>query len=118
MKKTFFSNHIITAGLLLAAGLATSCKKLIEIPPNPSTEIAESQQFADSATAMSAVAYVYSYAANTISGFGYADAMLTEATGLSSDELISPNNSDPNILEFYSYGLTNINSNISSLWSS
>src|SRR5258708_1581249 len=106
MKKTFFNNHIITAGLLLTAGLAACCKKLIEIPQNPPTKIAESQQFADSASAMAAIAYVYSYAGGTTSGVGYADGLLAEATGLSSDELISPNSSDPNILEFCNYVLT------------
>src|ERR1700761_2351419 len=118
MKKAFFPNHIITAALLLTAGLAASCKKLIEIPPNPPTEIGSAAQFADSASAMSAVAFVYSYASNTTSGFGYGDALLPEATGLSSDELLSPNNYDSYMLQFYSYGLTNVNSDVASLWTS
>src|ERR1700743_3173217 len=110
MKKTFFNNHIFTAAPLLTAAVGASRKKLLQSPPIPPTQIGESQQFADSASAMSAVAYVYSYTAETTSGFGYNDALLTEATGLSSDELISPNNATPDVPAFYSYGLTNINS--------
>src|ERR1700761_8645640 len=107
MQKTTFNNHIITAALLLTAGLAGSCKKLIEIPANPPTQIEQSEVFADSTSAMGAVAEVYSYTAETISGFGYADALLTEATGLSSDELATPANYDINMIEFYNYSLTN-----------
>src|ERR1700730_2091341 len=103
MKKTFFNHHIVVASFLLTTA---SCKKLIEIPPNPPTAIAESQQFADSASAMAAVVYVYSYTFQSTSGFGYADAMLAESTGLSSDELISTNSYTPDIPAFYSYGLT------------
>lgn len=120
MKKTFINNHSWIAGLLLTTALAASCKKLIQIPAAPPTEIGETEQFADSASAMAAVAYVYSYSAsnNGNSGFGYNDAKLTESTGLSSDELISPNNPLPDAVAFYSYGLSNINSVVAQLWTS
>src|SRR5882757_1024016 len=119
MKKTFFQQYIVPAALLMAAGMAGSCKKLIGIPPNPPTEIVQSQQFADSSTAMTAVALVYSYVGQqTSSGFGYNDAKLPESTGLSSDELIytTPANI-PDMTAFTGYGLTNLNSVVAQLWS-
>lgn len=116
MKKTFFQQYILPAAVLLATGLA-SCKKLIEIPPNPPTEIVQSQQFADSATTMTAVAQVYSYVGQqTGSGFGYNDAKLPESTGLSSDELIYTSTNLPDLTAFIGYGLTNLNSVVGELW--
>jgi len=118
MKHSIFNNMILAAELLLMAGLATSCKKLIEIPPSPPTQISASTEFSDSASAMGAVAFVYSYTQNT-SGFGYSDGLLTVATGLSSDELANPVNPyDPGYAQFYSYGLTDITSDVSALWKS
>jgi hypothetical protein len=116
MKKIPFPIYKVTAGLLLMAGMTASCKKLIEIPGNPPTEILQSEQFADSATAMTAVAAVYSYAAGTGAGFGYADGLLTECTGLSADELISTVSTNTNVTGFYNYGLTRTNSGITQLW--
>src|ERR1700722_11573419 len=106
MKKTFFQQYIVPAALLMAAGMAGSCKKLIAIPSSPPTEIVQSQQFADSATTMTAVALVYSYVGRQSgSGFGYNDAKLPETTGLSSDELIYTSTSDPDMTAFIGYGL-------------
>ena len=116
MKKTFFQQYIFPAALLLAIGLA-SCKKLIEIPPSPPTEIVQSQQFADSATTMTAVAQVYSYVGQQSgSSFGYNDAKLPESTGLSSDELIYTSTNTPDMTAFIGYGLTNLNSIVAQLW--
>ena len=118
MKKTFFQQYIVPAALLMAAGMAGSCKKLIEIPPSPPTEIVQSQQFADSSTAMTAVALVYSYVGReTSSGFGYNDAKLPETTGLSSDELIYTSTNEPDMTGFIGYGLTNLNGAVATLWS-
>lgn len=116
MKKIFFRQHKITAALLLTVALAGSCKKLIEIPPNPPSEIVASQQFADSASAMSAVAYVYSYASESTSGFGYSDGLLSATTGLSSDELVYSNGYDVGLPPFYGYQLTAINGDVGNLW--
>lgn len=100
-------------GLLLAALSLSSCKKLIEIPANPPTSIIQQQQFADSVTTMSAIAGVYTY--NAGNGFAYSDGLLTNVTGFSSDELsyLSANDNQ----QFYSYTLTPLNSEISTLWS-
>ena len=61
-----------------------SCQRLIEIPGPPSA-ITQSQQYADSATALSAIAGVYSYTSSN--GFPYTDGRLTYITALSADEL-------------------------------
>jgi hypothetical protein len=108
MKKIF--------GLLFIAGLTGSCKKLIEIPANPPTEITQDQQFADSSNTLAALAGVYSYSAGTGQGFGYDDGNLPACAGLSSDEL-SYSNTSADLLSFYSYGLTQLNSYVNSLWS-
>jgi len=116
MRRTFFQPYIVAVALLLVAGLAGSCKKLIEIPPSPPSQIAESQQFGDSSTTLTAISYAYSYNALSSSGFGYTDAKITEATGLSSDELLYNNGGDLDMTGFYGYSLTNLNSDINNLW--
>jgi predicted Zn-dependent protease with MMP-like domain len=110
MKKIFFDINIKVIVLLFVAVALSSCKKLIEIPTNPPSAI---QQFADSAIAVTAVAGVYAY--NTGAGFAYSDAALTSSTGLSADELSYSQTDD--VLQFYSYNLTPLNSAITSLWS-
>jgi hypothetical protein len=106
-------NKILAGLLLLALSTLVSCKKLIEIPPNPPTQITRAEQFADSATAISAVVGVYTY--NQGQGFAYSDANLTLSTGLSADE-ISSTESYGDESEFYSYTLTSVNSEITYLW--
>jgi hypothetical protein len=109
---------MISAVLLAVAGLAGACKKLIGIPPSPPTQISESQQFADSASALTAMANVYSYVSSTSgSAFGYNDANLPEATGLSADELLYNSSNDPDRPAFYGYTLTNLNTDVAQLWS-
>ena len=112
-----FPNQLYMIGLLLVAALSPSCKKLIDIPANPPTAITETQQFADSATALTAVAGVYSYTSFG-QGFMYNDANLTFCTGLSSDELIFNGGYPyPDLQAFYGYGLTDLNSIVNTLWS-
>ena len=115
MKTLAFNTYKILTGLvLIGIGTLASCKKLIEIPANPQTAIIRAEQFADSTSTMSAVASVYTY--NPGQGFGYSDAYLTIATGLSADELSSTISSD--IQQFYSYNITPINYAVVSLWGS
>lgn len=104
--------------LVIIIGLASSCKKLIQIPSSPPSQISNAEQFSDSATTLTAMAQVYSYVAQQSGpGFGYNDAKLVEATGLSSDELIYASSSDPDMAAFYGYTLTNLNSDVNRLWS-
>ncbi|WP_213087098.1 RagB/SusD family nutrient uptake outer membrane protein [Chitinophaga agrisoli] len=107
-----FDINKIMAGMLIAAASLTSCKKLVTIPSNPPSAITQQQQFADSATAITAVAGVYAY--NIGNGFAYTSGQLTTSCGLSADEL-SYNYAD-DALQFYSYNLTPLNSGVITLW--
>jgi starch-binding outer membrane protein, SusD/RagB family len=112
MKKIFFDTNKIIVGFVLIAGSFTSCKKLIEIPANPPSLITQQEQFADSATTITAVAGVYTY--NNGNGFAYADGSLTFNSGLSADELSTVTSTDEQ--EFYSYTLTPVNAPIATMW--
>ena len=116
MKILSFNKNIkLTGGLLIAMLTFVSCKKLIQIPANPPSAVTQAQQFADSATSMSAVAGVYTYNSRG-AGFGYSDANLTIATGLSSDELSYTGSADQQ--QFYTYTLTPLNNEVAALWAS
>jgi hypothetical protein len=119
MKNMTLGNYGRMMGLVMATVtllLLTACKKLITIPANPPTEIATSEQFADSATTMTAMADIYSYPSNGSNQFTFNDGLLSLCTGLSSDEL-SVNTGSSVALQFYEYGLTPLNSYITNLWS-
>lgn len=120
MTKLNICRHSVILGLFLMVILITSCNKLIQIPSVPPNQLSESQQFADSATAMAAVANVYTYGAYG-NGFAFGtfnNGNIAQCTGLSSDELIATNSTDPNILSFYNYQLTATNSYVNPMWSS
>lgn len=111
--RSFNQRKTFVLYMLTMVSILFSCKKLVEIPGNPPSFITKEQQFADSASVMSAVAGVYSY--NQSNGFGYSDANFTIATGLSADELSTiPSSSDEP--QFYNYSLTPINGSIIALW--
>jgi hypothetical protein len=112
MKKIFPDAYKIVTALFLVLISATSCKKLIEIPVTLPSSITDQQQYADSATAITAVAGVYAY--NVGNGFAYSDGRLNYSTGLSSDELSYTSTED--IQQFYNYSLTPLNSGINTLW--
>ena len=114
MKNIFFNIRSLVIGLAFIILSFASCKKLIEIPTNPPSSITQAQQFADSSTAISAVAGIYAY--NSINGFAYSDARLTYSTGLSADELSYTQSDD--VQQFYNYSISPLNSGISNLWSS
>ena len=114
MKNMTFGYYTMMTMLVMASTM-TACKKLIEIPPNPPTQITAEQQFADSATTMTAMANIYSYNANT-NGFTFDDGYLDLCGGLSSDE-ISATTGESDDLQFYEYGVTRFNDYVSSMWS-
>jgi hypothetical protein len=111
-------NYARMMGLTLATitTMLTSCKKLIQIPANPPTEISASEQFADSASTMTAMADVYSYTSSGGQGFTFNDGLLSLSTGLSSDELSIGSNSQAYYLQFLQYGVTPLNSTVNSMW--
>ena len=114
MKKIFFNINKLVFVVISFAGLISSCKKLIEIPANPPSSITQQEQFADSATTISAVAGVYTY--DPGSGFAYSDGSMTYCAALSADELSTIISSD--VQQFYSYNLTPVNTEITNLWGS
>jgi starch-binding outer membrane protein, SusD/RagB family len=119
MKYTTLGNYAMVMRLTLAMAMTmmlTACKKLIQIPPAPPTEISTSGQFADSASTMTAMAGVYDYPTSEGSGFTFNDGLLSLCTGLSSDELSIGSNSQAFFLQFLQYGVTPLNSNVNSLW--
>jgi starch-binding outer membrane protein, SusD/RagB family len=118
MKNITFSHYTMKTMLVMATAVTmmlTACKKLIEIPPNPPTEIATAEQFVDSATTMTAMANIYTYPPNGTYGFTFSDGYLSLCTGLSSDEL-SVTTGAGDYLQFYQYGLTRYTDIISDLW--
>jgi len=118
MKKIFSHKNKILAGcLMITAGAFVSCKKLIGIPANPPTAITRQQAFADSATAISAVAGVYSYTPSSGGqGIPYEDGLFTVATSVSGHEVFYTGGSGDES-QFYGYTLTPKNSEIGALWS-
>lgn len=102
--------------LIIGLVMLTACKKLIEIPPAPPTAISQTAQFADSATAMTAIAGIYSYPSNGTGGFTFNDGYLTQCTGLSSDEISVTTTQGNDFPEFYQYGVTRYTSYVLSLW--
>lgn len=117
MKKLFsYKNKILACGLLIAIGTLVSCKKLIEIPPNPPTQITRQQVFADSATAISAVAGVYTYTPNrNQNGIPYCDGYFDITTALSGHE-VSFTGGYGDVAQFYSYTLVSQNAELNQLW--
>ncbi len=80
--------HTILTSFILVALASISCKKLIEIPPNPPTQLPQSQVFKDSADIMSAIAGVYmNFKVTTGNGQNIFGGMQTQYLGCASDEL-------------------------------
>ncbi|MDB5157988.1 MAG: RagB/SusD family nutrient uptake outer membrane protein [Mucilaginibacter sp.] len=116
MKKIFSNkNRILAGGLLIAFSTLASCKKLIEIPANPPTQITRAQAFADSATAISAVAGVYTYTVSSNNnGIPYYSGYYDVATALSGNEVSYTSTEDDG--QFNSYNLNAKNSHLNDLW--
>jgi hypothetical protein len=119
MKHMTLGNYARVMGLTLVTAMTmmlTACKKLIQIPSNPPTEISTAEQFADSASTMTAMAGVYDYPTSQGTGFTFNDGFLSLSTGLSADELSIGSNQQPDFLQFLQYGVTSLNNTVASLW--
>jgi hypothetical protein len=115
MKKIFSNkNKILVVGLVIALSSFASCKKLIEIPANPPSNITRQQAFADSSTALSTVAGVYSLTPGG-GGIPYQDGVFTFVTSLSGHDVRNNSyNSDETV--FFNYSLTALNTEINDVW--
>jgi tetratricopeptide (TPR) repeat protein len=109
INKTYFL-AIISIGLMM-----TSCKKLIEIPSNPSNQLSAGRVFADSANIIAAVSGVYSNFATTSSYPQFGSGLITITTGLAGDELALGSETS-GATDFYNNMILPDNSYVRSLW--
>jgi hypothetical protein len=94
MKKMLYIYKKWPAILAFSSLLAVSCKKLIEIPPNPINEIPQQQVFTDSADIMSALVGIYANFKTTGGSPSFSSGDITINAGMSADELLASNASD------------------------
>jgi starch-binding outer membrane protein, SusD/RagB family len=94
MKKIRSIHKKWPAILAFSSLLTVSCKKLIEIPPNPISQIPQQQVFTDSADIMSALVGIYANFKTTGGGPSFTSGEITVYTGLSADELLASNAND------------------------
>ncbi|ANI89611.1 hypothetical protein A9P82_10110 [Arachidicoccus ginsenosidimutans] len=80
-------NKLSVALMVMSVAGITSCKKLIEIPGNPPTEVQQEMVFNDSSDIMSAMAGVYLNFKIAGGGQNIFSGMITEYIGCASDEL-------------------------------
>lgn len=106
-----FNKRYLLAMLVLI--LASSCKKLIEIPENPPSQMTTAQVFSDSTNIISAVVGVYNNIGAASSGIGTSNVTLT---GLSADELSTGQFTDPATAQFLTNTLLRDNYNINQYW--
>ncbi len=117
MKNKFSIHTIQILALAFAcAGLFSSCKKLIEIPPNPVTSVAASQVFADSADVMSAIAGVYHNFQVVDGQSSILSSLMPECTGLSGDELYNTQSYDAAAAQLFNNAILSDNTYVGSLW--
>jgi hypothetical protein len=118
MRKITFSPNIWTLFLLVLTGSLGSCKKLIQIPASPPSELPQQQIFGDSTDILSAVAGVYLYNRGAVAGFGYRDGDLSLFTGASSDELAQTTDVyDTFYPQLYSNTILSNNADVLNVWS-
>jgi len=99
----FIKNTFFCVFFVLVSGLIASCKKLIEIPP-PEKTITTQEVFSDSADAAAAITGIYSRIVYGLSGqddVSFCNGSLTVFCGMSADELVLVNRSNPLYLDFY-----------------
>ncbi len=116
MKSIISSNAVRLLVILFIVGCSSSCKKLIEIPANPSNEIPSSLVFADSATVMTAIAGVYNNFGAASGSKNFLSGTVTLFAGLSSDEIAVGQADDLSLLQFSNNALQSNNSELSDLW--
>lgn len=103
-----------TAIICVVTSFLLSCNKLIEIPPNPPSQIPESVMFSDSSGIMSAWAGIY-YRFSP-SNLNFYSGSITVGTGLTGDELATPPTGLSNDVAAQNNSLTNTDGRASSLW--
>ncbi|MGN6416172.1 MAG: RagB/SusD family nutrient uptake outer membrane protein [Pseudobacter sp.] len=108
--------NIYTLVIFSIGCFATSCKKLIEIPTDPSNQLSVDRVFADSSNILAAVAAVYSNYATSFNGTEFGSGAITVYTGLASDELM-PGNDIYIAPSFFNNNILPDNPVVRSMWS-
>src|SRR3569833_3147494 len=116
MKLTMLINRSHFYTILLMGLILPSCRKLIEIPPNPTNQLSAGRVFADSSDIIAAVAGVYSNFATAASYPQFASGSITINTALAGDELVVGPNAY-GAIDFYNNMVLPDNSTIRSMWS-
>lgn len=116
MKRTRFINRSHFYVIALVGLILTSCRKLIEIPSNPTNQLSVGRVFADSSDIIAAVAGVYSNFATAASYAQFASGLITINTALAGDELVVGPNAF-GAVDFYNNAVLPDNSSIRSMWS-
>jgi len=116
MKFIHLYKKLFVLAVISIAITTVSCKKLIEIPSNPSNQLSTARIYSDSTNIMSAVAAVYSNYGAAISGPQFGSGSITIYTGLTGDELI-PGASTFVGNSFYTNQILPDNSTVRSMWS-
>lgn len=116
MKNCIYIKQAVWLGaILLSLSTAISCKKLIEIPTNPTNAIPTATVFGDSTDVMGAVAGVYNNF-STSSSISFGSGLITLTTGLSSDELIPAATANAGYTQFYQNAVLPNNTAPQLLW--
>ncbi|MCD0489894.1 RagB/SusD family nutrient uptake outer membrane protein [Pedobacter sp. MC2016-14] len=103
--------------LVILVGLTQlSCKKLIEIPANPSNQLSIERVFSDSTNIIAAVSAVYVNYGTTSYSPQFGSGTITVNTGLTGDELV-PGANTYTAPAFYTNLLLPDNSGVRSMWS-
>ncbi|QEH39562.1 RagB/SusD family nutrient uptake outer membrane protein [Chitinophaga sp. XS-30] len=103
--------------VILSIGcFTTSCRKLIEIPADPSNQLSNERVFADSANIIAAVSAVYSNYGASLNVPEFGSGVMTVFTGLTSDELVP--GSDMYVApSFFNNNILQDNQTVASIWS-
>ncbi|WP_256006264.1 MULTISPECIES: RagB/SusD family nutrient uptake outer membrane protein [Pedobacter] len=115
MKAFSVINKISTVAIILTGLVASSCKKLIEIPSNATNKVSAEFVFTDSASIVSAVAGVYTNFGLSAFSPLFGSGAVTIYTGLTGDEL-TVGASTYTGTDFYNNQITPDNSTNRSIW--
>lgn len=107
----------LTAVVLMLFSLATSCKKLIEVPANPASSVSTTQIFADSVDVMGVIAGIYHNFGATDQGTSILSTALPEAVCLTGDEMYTTITYNPDVLQLYNNAILTNSGSIYTLWS-
>jgi hypothetical protein len=102
----------VLSGLAVICMMASSCKKLIQIPPSPKNELSATQIFADSVDALGAISAIYNNGLTPDINNG----VITFVSGLSSDELTNTSGSDLDAQAIFYNAPTTDNGYVEQLW--